>query len=87
MYTRVHLSDGKTYGYGFGWDIGSSNGHPILEHSGSWQGFTMGFLRFPDKLSFVVFTNLDSEHSHPARIAHAVAAIYIPEVAGASHEE
>jgi CubicO group peptidase (beta-lactamase class C family) len=88
MYTRTHLSDGKTYGYGFGWGITSANGHPILEHSGSWQGFTMDFLRFPqDKLSFVVFTNLDSEHSHPARIAHAVAAIYIPEVAGAAHEE
>ncbi|MEQ1352587.1 MAG: serine hydrolase domain-containing protein [Candidatus Acidiferrum sp.] len=88
MYTRVHLSDRKTYGYGFGWGITSANGHPILEHSGSWQGFTMDFLRYPqDKLSFVVFTNLDSEHSHPGRIAHAVAAIYIPEVAGASHEE
>lgn len=88
MYTRTHLTDGKTYGYGFGWGITSANGHPILEHAGSWQGFTMDFLRFPqDKLSFVVFTNLDSEHSHPGRIAHAVAAIYIPEVAGASHDE
>jgi CubicO group peptidase (beta-lactamase class C family) len=88
MHTRTRLADGKTYGYGFGWGISSANGHPILEHSGSWQGFTMDFLRFPqDKLSFVVFTNLDSEHSHPARIAHAVAAIYIPEVAGAAHEE
>jgi CubicO group peptidase (beta-lactamase class C family) len=88
MYTRVRLSDGKTYGYGFGWGISSANDHPILEHSGSWQGFTMHFLRYPqDKLSFVVFTNLDSEHSHPGRIAHAVAAIYIPEVAGAAHEE
>jgi CubicO group peptidase (beta-lactamase class C family) len=88
MYTRVHLSDGKTNGYGFGWGISSANGHPILEHSGSWQGFTMDFLRYPqDKLSIVVFTNLDSEHSHPAKIAHGVAALYIPEVANAPYNE
>lgn len=81
MWTPVRLSDGKTYPYGFGWDIANSNGHPLLEHSGSWQGFTMNFSRYTaDKLSVVVFTNLDSEHSHPGKIAHAVAAIYIPSV-------
>ncbi len=88
MYTPVRLNDGKTYGYGFGWGISNANGHPILEHSGSWQGFTMDFLRYPqDKLSVVVFTNLDSEHSHPGRIAHAVAALYLPEVRTPPHDE
>jgi hypothetical protein len=41
----------------------------------------MNFSRYPaDKLSVVVFTNLDSEHSDPTKIAHEVAAIYIPEL-------
>jgi CubicO group peptidase (beta-lactamase class C family) len=81
MYTPVRLSDGKTYPYGFGWAIGTSNGHAVIGHSGSWQGFHMNFTRYPaDKLGVVVFTNLDSEHSEPTKIAHQVAAIYIPEL-------
>jgi CubicO group peptidase (beta-lactamase class C family) len=81
MYTPAPLSDGKTYPYGFGWAIGTSNGHAVIGHSGSWQGFHMNFSRYPaDKLSVVVFTNLDSEHSDPTKIAHEVAAIYIPEL-------
>ena len=88
MWTPVRLNDGKTYPYGFGWEITNSNGHPILEHSGSWQGFTMDFLRYTeDKLSVVIFTNLDSEHSHPAKIAHAVAAIYVPAVRSEVQDE
>jgi CubicO group peptidase (beta-lactamase class C family) len=81
MWTAVRLNDGKTYPYGFGWEVGKLNGHPVLEHSGSWQGFTMDFLRCTtDKLSIVVFTNLDSAHSHPEKIAHAIAALYLPEL-------
>ena len=88
MWTPVRLNDGKTYPYGFGWEITNSNGHPILEHSGSWQGFTMDFLRYTDdKLSVVIFTNLDSEHSHPAKIAHAVAAIFVPAVRSEVQDE
>ena len=45
----------------------------------------MNFSRYPaDKFSVVVFTNLDSEHSDPIKIAHEVAAIYIPELRPAS---
>ena len=81
MYTPVRLNDAKTYPYGFGWSIDPGNGHPLLEHSGSWQGFTMNFSRYTrDQLSIIVFTNLDSEHSHPIKISHEVAAIYIPEL-------
>jgi CubicO group peptidase (beta-lactamase class C family) len=79
MYTPVRLNDGKTHPYGFGWEIAASNGHALIEHSGSWQGFHMNFSRYPaDKLSVIVFTNLDSEHSDPIKIAHEVAATYIP---------
>jgi CubicO group peptidase (beta-lactamase class C family) len=79
MYTPVRLTDGTAHPYGFGWEIAATHGHPLIEHSGSWQGFHMNFSRYPaDKLSVVVFTNLDSEHSDPIKIAHEVAAIYIP---------
>jgi CubicO group peptidase (beta-lactamase class C family) len=79
MYTPVHLSDGKTYGYGFGWGLTAVNGHPLIEHNGAWQGFTTDIARFVgehDKLSVVVLTNLDGAKT--VTIAHAVAALYRP---------
>ena len=83
MYTPVRLNDGKTYPYGFGWGLAENNGHAVIEHSGSWQGFTTDISRYPgDHLSVVVLTNLDSAHAHPVKIAHAVAAMYIPDLHG-----
>jgi CubicO group peptidase (beta-lactamase class C family) len=83
MYTPVRLNDGKTYPYGFGWGLGEDNGHQVIQHSGSWQGFTTDISRYPsDHLSVVVLTNLDSAHAHPVKIAHAVAAMYIPGLHG-----
>ena len=82
MWSPVHLRDGKTYPYGFGWRVRDVHGHHLLEHSGSWQGFSTHIARYVnDKLSFVVLTNLDEEHAQPSRIAHRLAAIYVPEVA------
>ena len=79
MYSPVHLTGGKTYPYGFGWGIGGDTHHPLLQHSGAWQGFTINISRYTaDKLTVIVLTNLDSSHSKPAKIAHAVAAFYIP---------
>jgi CubicO group peptidase (beta-lactamase class C family) len=68
--------------YGFGWFINSANGHRLIEHSGAWQGFTDSICRYvDDKLTVIVLTNLDSEHSDPDKIAHTVAGIYVPAVA------
>lgn len=79
MWTPAPLSHGKNYPYGFAWDISEMNGHALLEHGGSWQGFTADYSRYPDDyLSVVVLTNLDSAHSDPGKIAHEVAALYIP---------
>ena len=79
MWTPVRLNDGKTAGYGFGWDITSVNGHRLIEHGGAWQGFTTQISRYvDDKFTVIVLTNLDSEHSEPDKIAHDVAAIYSP---------
>lgn len=65
--------------YGFGWFINSMNGHKLIEHDGAWQGFTDAISRYvDDKLTVIVLTNLDSEHSDPGKIAHQVAGFYIP---------
>lgn len=79
MYTPVTLTDGKTYPYGFGWDIAEAGGHRLLEHGGAWQGFTTFIARYDeDALTVIALTNLDSEHSNPARIAHHIAGLYVP---------
>jgi hypothetical protein len=87
MWTIQKLQSGPNQGkpnkgnYGFGWFINSMNGHRLIEHGGAWQGFTDSICRYvDDKLTVIVLTNLDSEHSNPDRIAHQVAGFYIPEL-------
>jgi len=65
--------------YGFGWFIHRMNGHRLIEHDGSWQGFTDAICRYvDDKLTVIVLTNLDANHSNPDKIAHQIAGFYIP---------
>jgi CubicO group peptidase (beta-lactamase class C family) len=80
MWTPVKLNSGKTEAYGFGWALGEVRGHHIIEHGGAWQGFKSHIARYvDDKLTVVVFANL--AQANPTRIAHAIAAIYNPELA------
>ena len=80
MWTPVKLNDGTTHGYGFGWQVGEINGHRIIEHGGTWQGFRSYIARYPtDKLTVVVFENL--VQSTPGVIAHQVAGLYNPALA------
>jgi hypothetical protein len=79
MWTPVKLNDGKPYPYGFGWRVHEMNGHRLIEHGGSWQGFTTGISRYvDDKLTVVALCNLDSRHARPEEIIHGVAGIYVP---------
>ena len=81
MWTPVKLNDGKVNeeGYGFAWSVHSMNGHRMIEHGGSWQGFHGQIVRYvDDKLTIVVLCNLDSSHSDVASIAHHVAGLYEP---------
>jgi CubicO group peptidase (beta-lactamase class C family) len=83
MWTPVKLKDGKTYPYGFGWFLNETNGHRLIEHDGSWQGFTMNISRYvDDKLTVIMMTNLDSGHAKPERVAHGVAGIYVGALKG-----
>jgi CubicO group peptidase (beta-lactamase class C family) len=79
MWAPVETVDGKTHPYGFGWELGSVNGHPIVEHSGGVVGFKSHIARYPNqKLTVVVFAN---SWVVPGKIAHRVASIYCPELA------
>jgi CubicO group peptidase (beta-lactamase class C family) len=84
IWTVFPLNDGKPNpaGYGFAWEIGETNGHKLIEHGGSWQGFTCGISRFPDdSLTVVVLTNLDSGHARPKLFAHVIAGLADPPLA------
>jgi len=86
MWTPVTLRDGKTYPYGFGWFLGTVNGHRLIQHDGAWQGFTMNISRYvDDKLTVIVMTNLEEGPSEPGKIAHGVAGIYEKQLAADSH--
>jgi CubicO group peptidase (beta-lactamase class C family) len=84
IWTVFPLNDGKPNpaGYGFAWWIEMLNGHKMIEHGGSWQGFTCDISRFPDdSLTVVVLTNLDSGHARPGLFAHVVAGLADPPLA------
>jgi CubicO group peptidase (beta-lactamase class C family) len=79
MWTPFVLNDGKpnSDGYGFGWFIGNTNGHRVIEHAGAWQGFNTNISRYVDDgLTVVMLTNLDG--ANPEDITHHVAGLLIP---------
>jgi CubicO group peptidase (beta-lactamase class C family) len=85
MWTPAVTNDGKSTSYGFGWYIESVNGHKLVHHGGSWQGFTACIRRYvDDRLTVIVLTNLASAGdsgdpgAEPQKIAAGVAAIYEP---------
>jgi CubicO group peptidase (beta-lactamase class C family) len=81
MWTPVLLNSGKTYPYGFGWELANVNGHPVQFHTGSNQGFWISISRYVrDRLTIVVLTNLDETHSVTLGIAQPVAALYISDL-------
>ncbi len=77
LWTVVKLKDGtpNKHHYGFGWGIDSVNGHRVIEHSGSWQGFETHIARYvDDRVTVVVLMNLGG--ANPTRIAHGVAGLF-----------
>jgi CubicO group peptidase (beta-lactamase class C family) len=78
MWTVAKLNNGQPDSgkYGFGWFIGSKNGHHVVEHEGQWQGFETQISRYvDDQLTIVVLTNLGD--AHPDTIAEHVAEMYL----------
>jgi CubicO group peptidase (beta-lactamase class C family) len=83
MWTVAKLSNGQENSgrYGFGWFIGTKfietkNGHHVVEHEGSWQGFKTQISRYvDDKLTVVVLANL--AEAKPKIFADHVAEMYL----------
>jgi CubicO group peptidase (beta-lactamase class C family) len=60
MWTPVTLTDGSTYPYGFGWELGERGGRRYIGHGGSLPGFRSSYARFPGSaLTIIVLTNAD----------------------------
>ena len=77
LWTPVTLNSGKTAPYGFGWVVSSMKGRRLVEHSGAWQGFSTNICRFvDDKITVIVLSNVAG--ASPDKIAHEVAAYYVP---------
>jgi CubicO group peptidase (beta-lactamase class C family) len=76
MWTPVQLSDGSSYQYGFGWELGSVDGHPYTQHGGSMPGFRAGFARFADaQLTVIVLMN--AEDVDRDAIVRGIATLYL----------
>ncbi|MCE9602771.1 MAG: beta-lactamase family protein [Gemmatimonadetes bacterium] len=77
MWTPIRLNDGTTHPYGFGWALGNVNGHRIIEHGGSWQGFKTYIARYVgDGLTVIVMMNLGD--ANPGTFAHGIAGVIDP---------
>jgi D-alanyl-D-alanine carboxypeptidase len=76
MWTRIGLTGGGTYGYGFGWTLDSLDGRRRVHHGGSLPGFRAELARFPeDSVTVIVLTNGDGARAD--EIATGVARTYL----------
>ncbi|MEO5734714.1 MAG: serine hydrolase domain-containing protein [Rubrivivax sp.] len=67
----VHLNDGTTSPYGYGWFIEQRNGERVLQHAGETAGFTSAYLRLPGRqVAVAVFSNL---HGAPVEVVARIA--------------
>ena len=53
MWMPVELPDGRPTRYGFGWAVWSYEGHSVVEHGGSVNGFSTANMRLPDDRLYV----------------------------------
>ena len=73
-WTSAKLNNSRDTNYGFGWSIGSYEGHQMIEHSGGIHGFASYALRVPDEKIFVAaLTNKDFES--PGKVVFKIAAL------------
>jgi CubicO group peptidase (beta-lactamase class C family) len=80
VYTPVRLNSGRSYPYGFGWDVDTVAGQTVYAHDGSWQGFETHISRYQgDALTIVVLANL--AEASPERIARGIAGVMDPALA------
>jgi D-alanyl-D-alanine carboxypeptidase len=86
MWTPVTLNDGRTFPYGFGWQLDDwpadsrvPTGVPMIRHGGSMNGFRAGYARWPSqRLAVIVLTNL-TDAPYEGLVAN-IAIRYVPEL-------
>jgi D-alanyl-D-alanine carboxypeptidase len=74
------LKNGNKTGYGFGWGVGKTNGHPYTSHAGGiLGGHASGFVHYPqDRLAVIVLANIYSIKG--GLIATSIARMYEPKI-------
>jgi CubicO group peptidase (beta-lactamase class C family) len=76
MWSPVHLNNGKTHAYGFGWFLDPWKGHQDIGHGGVTSGFSASIQRFPkDHLAVIVLTN-STEEGVATTMAREIALLY-----------
>lgn len=76
MFTSFRLNDGTPTHYGYGWDLGTHEGHRVQEHAGGTYGFQSFMVRMPDDGVFVAILSNRSFATPPIQAtAHRVAAL------------
>jgi len=76
MTTPARLNNGEAIEYGFGVEVRTYHGHPVVEHGGDLVDYHAYFTRFPDAhLSVGALCNVSTINLSP--IVHAVADIYL----------
>lgn len=84
VYTPVRLNSGKTYPYGFGWDVDMAGGKPRLHHGGSWQGFRSYYSRYlGDDLAIIFLAN--SAEANTETFVEGIAKLWDPALVAVPH--
>jgi hypothetical protein len=78
MFTAFRLKNGTSTNYGYGWDLGSYEGHRVQEHAGGLTGFVSHMVRMPDDRVFVlILSNRNSMMVPIQTTAHRVGALAV----------
>jgi D-alanyl-D-alanine carboxypeptidase len=87
MWAPVHLNNGSTHAYGFGWFLDPLEGHVNIGHSGTTSGFSASIQRFPnDGLAVILLTN-SNESGIATKLARKIALLYLASPAAAVKEQ
>jgi D-alanyl-D-alanine carboxypeptidase len=79
LWTDTALKNGRSTGYGLGWEVGSFNGHPFTQHGGNVGGYSSGLYRYPnDQLDVIVLSNNGNVIGE--LVASAIAGVYDPTI-------
>jgi CubicO group peptidase (beta-lactamase class C family) len=70
------LNNGTLSGYGFGWQLLTMDGLPVLAHNGAWAGFRTYIMRFPSEhFSVIVLSN--ASNFNATAVANRIAQLYL----------